>query len=57
MAQDRTESPYAVPVDALEESVRVAPEDLSTEQPSSPPDVTDADWLDARRQARLAGGA
>jgi hypothetical protein len=57
MADDRNASPYAVPVGALEESSRVAPEDLTTAQPSTPPDVTDADWLDARRQARLAGGS
>ena len=57
MAGSSDENPYAVPVDALEESARVAAEDLTTEQPSTPPDLTDGDWLDARRQARLAGGA
>jgi len=57
MADDRNASPYAVPAGALEKSARVAPEDLTTEQPSAPPDATDSDWLDARRQARLAGGS
>ena len=50
-------SRYAVPLDDLEAGARVPLEDQSSEQPASPPDVTDADKLDERRQLRLAGGA
>jgi len=57
MAAPDPATPYKVTLDDLEAAVRVPLEDLSSEQPSAPPDVTDADLLDARRQARLAGGA
>jgi hypothetical protein len=48
---------YAVPVDDLEATAHVPLEDQTSEQPSAPPDLTDSEQLDARRQARLAGGA
>jgi hypothetical protein len=50
-------SRYAVPLDDLEAEVRVPLADQTSEQPSAPPDVTDAEQLDDRRQLRLAGGA
>jgi hypothetical protein len=57
MTGTESERTYAVSLDELESTVRVPVEDQTTEQPSEPPDVTDGDWLDQRRQARLAGGA
>ena len=48
---------YAVPLHDLEASVRVPPEEQTSEQPSAPRDLTDAEQLDAQRQLRLAGGA
>jgi len=48
---------YAVSLDDLEATARVPLEDQTSEQPSAPPDITDAEQLDERRQFRLAGGA
>ena len=57
MTGSESESKYAVTLDALEAAIRVPLEDQTTEQPSAPPDLTDAEQLDERRQFRLAGGA
>ena len=57
MAAPDPTKPYAVTLDDLEAAVHVPLEEQSSEQPSAPPDTTDTDLLDARRQARLAGGA
>jgi hypothetical protein len=57
MAVTEPEKKYAVTLDDLEAAARVPLEAQTSEQPSSPPDVTDGDWLDERRQLRLAGGA
>jgi hypothetical protein len=57
MARSEPDNKYAVTFDDLEAAARVPLEDQTTQQTAAPPDVTDDDWLDARRQARLAGGA
>lgn len=57
MTGPEPENTYSVSLDELESTVHVPVEDQTTEQPAEPPDVTDGDWLDQRRQARLAGGA
>jgi hypothetical protein len=57
MAAPDPDHKYAVTLDDLEAAVRVPLEDQSTEQPSAPPDLTDTEQLDERRQFRLAGGA
>ncbi len=57
MAATVPENKYAVSLDDLEASTHVPLEDQTTEQQSAPPDVTDAEQLEERRQFRLAGGA
>jgi hypothetical protein len=57
MVGTEPENKYAVTLDDLEAAVRVPLEDQASEQPSDPPDLTDAEQLDERRQLRLAGGA
>jgi hypothetical protein len=57
MAQSEPDNKYAVTLDDLEAAAHVPLEDQSREQPSAPPDLTDAEQLDERRQFRLAGGA
>ena len=50
MAGTEPENKYAVTLDDLEAAVRVPLEDQASEQPSDPPDLTDAEQLDERRQ-------
>ena len=57
MADTQPESKYAIALDDLEAAARVPLEAQTSEQPSGPPDLSDADQLDERRQFRLAGGA
>ena len=57
MAAPVPEKKYAITLDDLEADAHVPLEAQTSEQPAAPPDVTDGDWLDERRQARLAGGA
>ena len=57
VADTAPEKTYAVSLDDLEATAHVPLEDQTSEQPSAPPDLTDAEQLDARRQAGLAGGA
>jgi hypothetical protein len=50
-------NPYAIPLEDLERGIHVPYDDQTTESAAGASPELSSEWDEARRQARLAGGA